>query len=594
MAGGAAVDGQGAGRRMDGLSRLLPPGPPRRRPADLSFAVDDRPPLFAVLSLAAQHAVMALSLSAYVLIACRTAGLGVEETRAILSGTVLAMAVATLLQAIGRRVGAGALMVHIPDPFYIGVVGGALKVAGPPALVLIGLTSGVVQLVVARLMPYLRTVFPAQVAGVVVLVAGLSLVEYAFEGGLGLDHATAVQPAEFLVFVVTFGTIAALSVWGSRSTKLFALVAGLAAGIATAAACGLLHGAERLASAPLFGVPELHLPSLDLGVATLASVAALAVMVSLDTLACVVILDKMDDAAWRRPDMRRVSGGITANAVGDIASGVFGGMQVAPSSANIGLAHASRATSRVIGLAVAAMLAALALMPKLAIGLTLMPGPVMGAVALYAASFLITSGVELVASRALDARGVFLVGVSVSLGLVGIAYETLVSTAPALVRALFEDAVVISGLSAVGLNLLFRLKSRRSASRDLGDASSSSAVTAFIDEHAAAWNIRHDVKHRAELSAGEAAEAITGPGGARRLASVAAHFDEFSLEIVLAHTGEPLRIDKPAVDAIDPDADADEDVLVAAASLAIITRLADRVTTGERDGSAYLLLHFDH
>jgi xanthine permease XanP len=577
---------------MDVLSRLLPPGPPRRRPPDLSFAVDDRPPAFAVVSLAAQHAVMALSLSAYVLIACRAAGLGVDATRAILSGTVMAMAVATLLQAVGRRVGAGALMVHIPDPFYIGVVGGALKIAGPPALVLIGLTSGMTQLLVARLMPYLRTVFPAQVAGVVVLVAGLSLVEYALEGGLGLDHADTVQPAEFLVFVVTFGIIAALSVWGSRSTKLFALFGGLVAGIATAAACGLLQGTERLASAPMFGVPDLHLPSLDLGVATLASVAALAVMVSLDTLACVVILDKMDDAGWRRPDMRRISGGITANAIGDIASGIFGGMQVAPSSANIGLAHASRSTSRVIGLAVAAMLAVLALMPKLAIGLTLMPGPVMGAVALYAASFLITSGIELVASRALDARGVFLVGVSVSVGLVGIAYETLVSTAPALVRALFEDAVVVSGLSAVALNLLFRLKSRRSASRDFGGAPVSSAVSTFIGEHAGAWSVRHDVKHRAELSAGEAAEAIARQGGSRRLAGIAAHFDEFSLEIVLAHSGAPLRIDKPEEGAIDPEAD--EDALVAAASLAIITRLADRVAMGERNGSAYLLLHFDH
>jgi len=317
-------------------------------------------------------------------------------------------------------------------------------------------------------------------------------------------------------------------------------------------------------------------------------VAALAVMVSLDTLACVVILDKMDDAGWRRPDLRRVSGGITANGIGDIASGIFGGMQVAPSSANIGLAHASRATSRVIGLAVAAMLACLALMPKLATGLTLMPGPVMGAVALYAASFLIASGIELVASRALDSRGVFLVGVSVSLGLVAIAYESLVATAPSLVRALFEDAVIVAGISAVSLNLIFRLKARRSVARTVVGASSAASITAFIDEHAGAWGIRHDVRHRADLAAGEAVEMIAASGG--RVVSMAARFDEFSLEIVIVHTGPPLQLD--GVAGFDPAAG--EDALQAAASQAIVARLPDRVTAGERGDGSYLLLHFDH
>lgn len=577
---------------MDLSRLLLAPGPPRQRPPDLSYAADERPPLAAVLSLATQHAIMALSLSAYVLIACRAAGVGADATRLILSGTVLAMALATLLQAIGRGVGSGSLIVHIPDPFYIGIISGAMKVAGPSALVMIGLTSGVVQLFVARAMPYLRAVFPSQVAGVVVLVAGLSLVEYALEGGLGLDHASAVQLPEFLIFLVTFCGIAALSVWGSRTLKLFALFVGLALGIATAAAFGLLEGGDRIAAAPLFGLPSLHLPAFDVGAGALASVAVLAVMVGLDTLACVVIVDRMDDSAWRRPDMRRIAGGITANGIGDLASGVLGGMQVAPSSANIGLAHASRATSRVIGLAVAAMLIVLALMPKLTVALTLMPGPVMGAVALYAASFLIASGIELVGSRALDSRGVFLVGVSVSLGLVGIAYEEMVSTAPELVRALFDDAVVIAGISAVGLNLLFRLKSRRTATHVPASDEGSAAVTAMLEKHGSTWGVRRDVLNHAKLAAGEAVELLARGGSTRRLASVTARFDETNLTVELVHAGAPVAIARaaPAALGMDIDAAAFQEV----SSSAILTRLTDRITSGPRDDGSYLLLHFEH
>ena len=575
------------------LSRLLlVPGIPRQRPPDLSYSADERPPLVALLSLATQHAVMALSLSAYVLIACRSAGMGAEATRLILAGTVMAMAVATLLQVVGGRTGSGALIVHIPDPFYIGIISGAMKVAGPSALVMIGLTSGVAQLVVARVMPSLRVFFPSHVAGVVVLVAGLSLVEYAFEGGLGLDHATAVQLPEFLVFLATFGTIAAFSVWGSRTLKLFALFAGLALGIAIAAAFGLLDGGASIAAAPLFALPSLHLPAFDVGAGALASVTVLAVMVSLDTLACVVIMDKMDDSAWRRPDMRRVSGGITANGIGDIASGLFGGMQVAPSSANIGLAHASRATSRVIGLAVAAIMILLALMPKLTVALTLMPGPVMGAVALYAASFLIASGIELVATRALDSRGVFLIGVSVSLGLIGIAYEDMVSTAPEIVRALFADAVIVTGISAVGLNLLFRVNAASSATYVPADGDGSAAVTAMLEKNGSAWGVRRDVLNHARLATGEAVETLARGGSTRRLALVTARFDETSLTVELLHAGEPVDIaGRPAVM---PGGDGEEEALMAAASAAILTRLTDRIKSGTRDGGSYLLLHFEH
>ncbi len=575
------------------LSRLLlAPGPAKQRPADLSYAADERPPLPALLGLAAQHAIMALSLSAYVLIACRAGGVSPEATRLILSGTVLAMALATLLQAIGRGVGSGALLVHIPNPFYIGLIGGALKVAGPSALVMVGLTSGVAQLVVSRAIPYLRAFFPSQVAGVVVLVAGLSLVEYAFEGGLGLDHATSVQLPEFLVFAATFGAIAALSVWGSRKFKLLALFAGLALGVATAAAFGLLAGGDRIAAAPFFGLPSLHLPAFDVATGTLAALTLMAVMVALDTLACVVIVDKMDDAAWRRPDMRRIAGGITANGIGDLASGVLGGMQVAPSSANIGLAHASRATSRIIGLVAALMMVALALMPKLTVALTLMPGPVMGAVALYAASFLIASGIELVASRALDSRGVFLVGVSVSLGLIGIAYEDMVSTAPEIVRALFDDAVIVTGVSAVGLNFLFSLWSKKTAMLAATGGETSATVTAMLEAEGSKWGVRRDVLNHAKLAAGEAVELLARGGSPRRLVAVTAEFDENNLKVLITHDGEPLVVAAPGPAA--PGSEVDDEVFLEAASAAILTRLTDRLTTGTRDGASYLLLHFEH
>ena len=580
------------------MSSWLAPSRPRVRPADLTYSADERPPALALATLGVQHAVMALALTTYVLIAARQGGLDAAGTRSLLAMTVLAMAAATLLQVLGGRFGAGALIVHMPDPFYIGIVAATLKAFGPGGLLVFGLTSGLVQIAFARVLPRMRAVFPGTVVGVVVLVAGLSLVEFAFEGGLGLDRTGGVTAADVVVFAATLGTIATFSIWGSPAAKIYGLLAGITVGIALAAALGVLDDVGELATAPVAALPHWTPPVFATNLTTLLAIAFIATLVSLDTLACVVIVDRMDDAAWRRADLGMVAGGVTANGIGDVSAGLLGGMPVAPSSANLGLVHASRATSRRIGIVVAVLFVAVALSPKVLVAITLIPTPVMGAIALYAAAFLITSGIELIASRALDTRTVFMVGIAVSLGMVSLGYEHLVETAPALVKALFEDALVVAGGAAILLNLLFRLGTRRTKRVAIDGGAAADAVADLVDDRARAWNARTDVVRRAVGAAIVACEAIEADG--RRIVAAEAAFDEYNLDVAIEHTGAPLVLAAPAAASkegvaglLDGD-DAPIEAAVAGARAALLARLPDRVAAEPVAAGGRLLLHFDH
>jgi xanthine permease XanP len=580
------------------MAEWLIPSRRRRRPADLTYAADERPPLVAILTLAVQHAVMALALTAYAIIAARHAGLDGDATRTLVAMTVIAMAVATLLQARGGLLGAGALIVHMPDPFYISIAAGVLKAAGPAGLVALGVPSGLVQIGFARVLDRLRALFPPPVTGVVVLVAGLSLVEYAFANALGVARTEVVEIDDVAIFLATLGTMAGLSIWGSRPLKLLGLVAGLVAGVLVAAALGELTGLDAIAAAPMFDIPDWRVPELAASPATALSIAVIAVLVSIDSLACVAMMDKMDDAAWRRTDMRMVAGGVTANGFGDLTSGLLGGMPVAPSSANIGLAHASRSTSRVIGVAAAAIFALVALSPKAVVTLTLVPTPVMGAIGLYAAAFLITSGVELIASRALDTRAVFMVGISVSLAVVSLGYQYLVASIPAPFHALFDDAIVVAGVSAVVLNLVFRLGLTRRARLDGEALAEPGALVAFLDASAARWGARTDVARRATSAAIVAAEEVAAAG--RRVAAIEATFDELSLDVAVVHDGPPLAasLASPAAAAPGPQVlegdDASLDAAVAQGRRLVVAQLADRVIAQPCEGGSRLLLHFEH
>jgi xanthine/uracil permease len=599
---------------MSLLSRLrLPASHVRRRPADLMYASDERPPVGTLFALAAQHTATALAFVAYVLATAHIAKLSHEATQSLVTATVLGMAIATFLQAYGGRFGAGALIVHLPDPIVMIAAASVLAVQGGGALAAIGLANGVAGLLIGQLIPRLRAFFPPTIAGVVICVTGISLIAPAFRHSTGFAVASAPHGAfsaiDITISLVTLAVIVALSVWGSRRVKLFALLAGLLAGVALAGVLGRLEGAELLQRAPVFGLPAVPVPSLNVEPAVLVAVVLLAVMVQLDTLGTVVLMSKMDDADWRRADMRRVSRGIRAGSMTNILSGFLGGLPSATSSANIALCHISRSTSRYAGLLAGVLLALVAFLPKSTVALTLIPTPVVGAVETYAAAYLIVSGIELIASRAMDARGTFMVGLSVVAGLAIILLPDIARHAPASLHILAESGVVVAGIVAILLNLLFRIGSSQRAAQQLAPLPETAsgtpmdmgaAIVSFVETMGARWGARRDAVQHAAAAALEAAEAIAAAGSDRAITAIRGSFDEFNLDIELLHSGEPLHMGVPTpvspglLDTDEDEFQAELDRTLRGVSSVLLRRLADRLTTGKRDGQAFLRLHFDH
>src|SRR3546814_13365415 len=98
-------------------------------------------------------------------------------------------------------------------------------------------------------------------------------------------------------------------------------------------------------------------------------------------------------------------------------AGLLGGCCQASTSGAVGLSQATAANSRVIGFAVGGLLIALAFVPKLAALLLAMPAGVVGAALTFSGSFLVTSAIQMIASRMLGLRTVFVLGISFPLAL---------------------------------------------------------------------------------------------------------------------------------------------------------------------------------
>ena len=586
------------------LSALhLPALPRRRRPPELTYAADERPPAGQLALLAAQHAGTAMAIIAYVLVAAKMAGLDRSGTQTMVATTLLGMALCTALQAWGGRWGAGALLVHMPDPFMITFAAALTAAHGPGGLAGAAMVHGLTALVLAPLVRRLRPVFPPTVVGVVICMGGMALVESSMRSilGVGPDQWN-IDAGAALMGGLTMAAIVLLSVWGGR-LRLMALLGAIALGVAAAALLGRIEGGAALAGVPLLALPQVAMPVFALDGGMLVAVALVAVLTQLDTLGSVTIMDKMDDADWKRANMQMVSGGIRANGIGDLAAGLLGGFPTCTCSANIALAYATRSTARIIGLGAALLLALVAFLPQLTLALTLIPEPVLGAVGLYAAGYLIVSGMELIVSRALDNRAIFAVGLSLSAGLTLLQMPQLGAQLPEGLRFLLGNAFVVTGVLVILLNLLFRLGTARQAEQPLNSASPSlhADITDFVDTSGAAWGARRSAVQRAALAALEAAETIASAGAGRQLLGIRGSFDEFNLDVELLHSGAPLELAAPKAQGIDAAwLEGDEHALdkaLAQLSGRLLQHLADRVSSGggsSSDGPSWLRLHFEH
>ncbi|MDC8772305.1 uracil-xanthine permease family protein [Roseateles albus] len=612
---------------MQALSRWLPPSKPVRRPFDLIYAADECPPRGALGLLALQHAATVLALIAHVLAAAKIAGLSLPQTHSIVAMTLLGMAMGTALQAWGGRWGSGTLLVFQPDPMMITVAAAAIASYGLGSLVQVSLIAAGVTLCVGPLMRHLRALFPPTVVGTVVCMGGLGLVEPAMRNALGIHEtagaATGLQTLQIdgisaLISGTTLASIVVLSVWGGRRFKLLGVLAGLLMGLLIAALSDRLLGLEWLHSAPWLALPQPIAPSFNLGPEIIFAIVLIATLNQLDNIGCLIVMDKTDNADWKRADMQMVGRGIRANGASDLLSGLFGSFPTAPSSANIALVHATGSSSRYIGLACAALLLLVAMSPLLTMGLTLIPQAVLGAISLYAAAYLIVSGIEMIATRALDSRGIFMVGLSLCAGLATMLMPGLSKGLPDGLAMLAGDGFVVTGVCVMGLNLLFRLGTRLRASCELDTRLGpiSHQLTAFVERQGGAWGARMDIVRRAALAALEASESIQAAGGGRLLV-IRGSFDEFNFNLELIHEGEPLSVGAAAGDAsadtgsattvpLDLDAlmNSDEDdvdiksqldAAMARVSGVLMRHLADKLSSASLgEGQAVLRLHFDH
>lgn len=570
--------------------------PSARKPANIVYGVDEAPPLGVNVLSGLQHIGLMSIYLVYPVLVAQASGSPAEVAAAVVSMTLIALAVGTILQAIPLGpVGSGFLCQPISSIVYFVASLVAAKHGGLPAVFGMTVAAGLLEIVLARALRHLRPLFPPEIAGLVVLLVGIATGVVGLRTALGAgEHASAPALIDVALALVTLAIMVGLNVWGRGPLRLFCVLIGMAIGYVAAWGLGRLGASDlaSLAAEPLFATPGLgHLGwSFDATLALPFAVAAVAA--SLKVIGNVTTCQKANDADWVRADMRSISRGVVADGLGSVVAGGLGAHGVNSSTGAVGLATATGVLSRNIAYSVAGILLVLAFVPKLGFLFYLMPRPVAGAALVFSSTFIIINGLEIITSRLLDARKTLVIGLALVFGLAVEVFPGLLDMLPPVARVALGTSLVLGTLVGLGLNVLFRIGLRRTGSMTVQpDAVDPNALEQFMDTRGAAWGARRDVIERAKFNLEQSIETLTSSGVASGPLEVEASFDEFNLDVRVSYDGAPLEL---------PDKRPSNQEIMASEEgerrLAgfMLRRFADRVRATHNAGRSTILFHFDH
>ncbi len=558
------------------------------------YLAGDVPPLPVVIVNALQYAAVTSSFLVLPLIVAREAHLTASAADGMLAWAMLVLALGTTLQALHRGpVGSGYLAPSVMTAVFLGPSLEAVRIGGLALMSGMTLFSGVVQSVFSKSLHRFRTVFPPELAGVVIFLVGVSNGVVGLRYLLSPESSTLPGSAHWIVAVVTLGVMIAANVWSRGVLGLSCALFGMIAGYVVAIPLGVLpwHSLTEVTALPALALPGVSQFGWAFDATLILPFFIAAIANGLKAMALLTASQRMLDADWVRPDMEPIGRGVLADGLTVLAAGAVSVYAVNVSASSVGLTAATGVASRRVAYGTSVIFAVLAFLPVVTHLLVLTPAPVVGATLVFTSCAVLKNGIEAIAARLYDTRKTLVVGLSIMSGVAVEAFPQSFRLMPAWLHPITVSALVFGATVGFVLTLFFRIGQRRTTTLVVPpEAPDGPTLARFIENCGASWGARRDVVLRAERAVQELAEAVVGYCQPRGPMALSASFDEFRLDVDLNYQGNilPMVNQRPSVEEIME--------LDGARKLAafLLGQFASKVTSSERNGDCTVRLNFIH
>jgi len=389
--------------------------------------------------------------------------LDLETTGFLVSMSLFVSGVATFVQC--RRlgpVGCGLLCVQGTSFSFIGPIIAAGLAGGLPAIFGATIAGSVVEMLVSRVLKYMRRIITPLVSGIVVTLIGLSLIKVGITACGGGEAAKAAGTFGSIEYVGLAALVLALIIFFNRSSnhylRMSSIVIGLVIGYVVSWAMGMVNFSDI----PDFGNLNIPIP-FKYGVSF-----DLSAIVSLGLVYLITAIEAYGDITANslisgqpvegEKFMKRASGGILADGFNSMLAGIFNSFPNSIFAQNNGMIQLTGVASRYVGYFIAGMLVLLGLFPVVGLIFSLMPEPVLGGATLLMFGTVAAAGIRIIASQDINRKATLVIAISFSFGLSVELVPEILSQLPETVRNIFSSGITTGGVMAILTNALIQIK----------------------------------------------------------------------------------------------------------------------------------------
>lgn len=456
---------------------------------DLIYSVESKPPFGASLLAAMQH-ILAMIISVMAPPAIIASAFGVPP-----EGVAYLVSMSLLFAGIG-------IMFQCTRPFGIG--SGLLSIqatsfAFPSSIIAVGLVlmknqghswesalctifgvcflGGILVMLGSRAMNFLRKIITHTVAGVTVMMIGLSLVKIGAVDLAGGYAAKADGTFGDISNLLLGGLVVLVIVLCNRSPnrpilRMGSLMIGILAGFIVAALTGKVDWSILSRSHTWFILPvpfKFGFFGFDWQVFFVLCFLFLVVIIEAIgdlTATCVVSEQPVCGKSYRD----RLRGGILCDGMMSSLGSIFGCFPVATFSQNNGIIQLSGVASRKVGIFCGALFILFALFPVVVVLFQLLPRPVLGGALVVLFGTIACSGIRIFLQHEVNRREALIIAISTSVGVMSMVMPEIFHKLPEIGRMFFDSAIVSGGVTAMIIHQLMPKISHVDEDEDGDDA----------------------------------------------------------------------------------------------------------------------------
>lgn len=438
---------------------------------ELLYRLEDKPPLPHALFAACQHLLaMFVAVITPAILICQALGLPEQDTQRIISMSLFASGLASLIQIRSwGPIGSGLLSIQGTSFNFVAplIMGGmALKNGGAdiPTMMatLFGtlMVASMTEVLLSRVLHLARRIITPLVSGIVVMIIGLSLIQVGLTsiggGYSAIQNGTFGAAGNLLLAGIVLAVIVLLNRQRNPYLRVASLVIAMTIGYLAAWYMDMLPLSKSTADTSIVTVPSPLYYGLSFDWNLLIPLILIFMVTSLETIGDITATSDVSEQPVSGPlYMKRIKGGVLANGLNSMASAVFNTFPNSCFGQNNGVIQLTGVASRHVGYIIASMLILLGLFPSVAGFVQHIPEPVLGGATIVMFGTIAASGVRIVSREPLNRRAIMIIALSLAVGL-GVSQQPLIlQFAPDWVKNLLSSGIAAGGLTAILLNLIF-------------------------------------------------------------------------------------------------------------------------------------------